>query len=410
MGPVFGARCTKITKMQRRAKGAALILPQRVGVWFIGARGSVATTAITGAAGFAAGLIGPTGLVTALEPLVRAPLPRFEDLIFGGHELTDAPLLKRAELLVDEGVIPPSLPAAVAKSLDEANANIRPGISMEVPPKRPMEAIHRVQEDLRNFRSAHGLARVVVINVSSTEPPIQPHPAHSDLGALREALEQEHMVLSSSSLYAYAAMDSGCPFVDFTPSPGARLPALQALAREHAVPHAGRDGKTGETLVKSALAPMFASRALRVRSWTGMNVLGGGDGAALAEPERARSKLESKGLGLEAMLGYDVESPVRIDYVRDRGEWKTAWDRISFEGFLGTRMQMHFIWEGCDSALAAPLVLDLARLTAYAHTRGQKGALVPLAFFFKDPLGTTEHRLDRQFAMLCEWLTDLEDR
>ena len=97
-------------------------------------------------------------------------LLRFGDFVSGGHELTDASLLKRAELLIDEGVVPPSLPVAVAKSLNQADANIRPGISMEVPPKRPMEAIHRVQEDLRNFRSAHGLARVVVINVSSTEP------------------------------------------------------------------------------------------------------------------------------------------------------------------------------------------------------------------------------------------------
>lgn len=95
---------------------------------------------------------------------------------------------------------------------------------------------------------------------------------------------------------------------------------------------------------------------------------------------------------------------MRIDYVHELGEWKTAWDYISFEGFLGTRMRMNFIWEGCDSALAAPLVLDLARLAAYAHARGQHGALVPLAFFFKDPIGTNEHRLDRQFAALCDWV------
>ncbi len=112
---------------------------------------------------------------------------------------------------------------------------------------------------------------------------------------------------------------------------------------------------------------------------------------------------------MEDVLGYGVESPVRIDYVRDLGEWKTAWDRISFEGFLGTRMNMHFIWEGCDSALAAPLVLDLARLTSYAHAHGQKGALVPLAFFFKDPAGTREHNLDRQLAELGAWVMGLED-
>jgi myo-inositol-1-phosphate synthase len=364
----------------------------------------VATTAVTGAAGLVAGLVKPTGLVTALQPLAGEPLPRLENLVFGGHDLTDVSLLKRAGLLVDEGVIPPSLPEAVAESLEEADANVRPGFLTEVPAERPMDVIRRVQEDLRAFRSDNDLTRVVVINVSSTEPFARPHQAHTDLGALQEALDGGQAVLSTSSLYAYAAIDAGCSFVDFTPSVGARLPALEDLARTRRVPPAGRDGKTGETLVKSALAPMFASRALRVRAWTGTNILGGGDGAALAEPDRLRSKLESKERCLEEILGYEVESPVRIDYVHELGEWKTAWDYISFEGFLGVRMRMNFIWEGCDSALAAPLVLDLARLVAYAHARGQHGALAPLAFFFKDPIGTNEHRLDRQFAALCDWV------
>ena len=381
----------------------------RVGVWLIGARGSVATTAIVGAAALARSLVRPTGVVSATEPLASASLPDFDHLVFGGHEVSDAPLLKRAGLLAEEGVLPLTLPAMVADELAEADANIRPGATVDTTGKRPMETIERIGEDLREFRSRHGLSRVVVVNVSSTEAPAEAHPAHSDLPSLREALESGHAVLPESSLYAYAALDAGCSFVDFTPSTGARLPALEELALEKNVPHAGRDGKTGETLVKSALAPMFSSRALRVRSWTGMNVLGGGDGESLSDPDRLQSKVESKGQVVEDALGYSVESPVRIDYVRDLGEWKTAWDHISFEGFLGTRMKMHFIWEGCDSALAAPLVLDLARLTSYAHARGEKGALVPLAFFFKDPAGSREHNLDRQLTELCEWVMGLEN-
>ena len=383
------------------------ISTERVGVWLIGARGSVATTAIAGAAALARGLVPPTGVVSSIEPLASVPLPDFGQLVFGGHEVADTSLLKKAELLADEGVLPPTLPATVAGELEAAEANIRPGVTTG---RRPMEIIGRIGEDLRDFRSRHGLARVVVVNVSSTEAPVEPHQAHSDLSALRESLEGGHTVLPDSSLYAYAALDAGCSFVDFTPSTGARIPALEELALERNAPHAGSDGKTGETLVKSALAPMFVSRALRVRSWTGMNMLGGGDGESLSEPHRRKSKEESKGQVVEDMLGYSVESPVRIDYVRDLGEWKTAWDRISFEGFLGTRMTMHFIWEGCDSALAAPLVLDLARLTGYAHARGEKGALAPLAFFFKDPIGTREHNLDRQLAGLCEWVEGLENR
>jgi myo-inositol-1-phosphate synthase len=191
--------------------------------------------------------------------------------------------------------------------------------------------------------------------------------------------------------------------VDFTPSAGARMPALEALAEAYEVPLAGSDGKTGETFMKAALAPAFAARALRVRSWAGINLLGGGDGEVLADPVRAQSKLNSKGRLLEEILGYPVEAPIRMENVRDLGEWKTAWDHVAFEGFLGVRMRLQFTWEGCDSALAAPLLLDLARLSALALERGESGTLSELAFFFKDPSGTTEHALHRQYELLERW-------
>ena len=145
-------------------------------------------------------------------------------------------------------------------------------------------------------------------------------------------------------------------------------------------------------------------RALKVRSWAGMNLLGGGDGAALADPARAQSKIDSKGRLLEEILGYPVEAPIRIEDVRDMGEWKTAWDHIVFEGFLGVRMKLQFTWEGCDSALAAPLLLDLIRLAALALERHESGTDANLAFFFKDPAGTTEHQLHRQYEMLERWV------
>ena len=229
---------------------------------------------------------------------------------------------------------------------------------------------------------------MVVVNVSSTEAPIEPHPAHDDPRALMDAIDQNLGILPPSALYALAAIETGSAFVDFTPSVGARLPAIEALAEAHEVPLAGSDGKTGETFMKSALAPAFAARALKVRSWAGMNLLGGGDGAALADPERAKSKLDSKGRLLEEILGYPVEAPIHIEDVRDMGEWKTAWDHIVFEGFLGIRMKLQFTWEGCDSALAAPLLLDLIRLAALALERGrERRRWSNLAFFFKDPVG-----------------------
>jgi myo-inositol-1-phosphate synthase len=377
-----------------------------VGVWLVGARGSVATTAITGSAAIAAGLAPATGLVTLRPPLDGASLPELDELVFGGHDVVETPLALRAERLVDGGVIPPRLPDAVASQLSDAEADLRAGIGWHEARTDPRGAVDRAAADLRGFRERHGFEHGVVINLSSTEPPADPDPAHADADALLAALDRGRGVLPPSSLYALAAIESGYAFVDFTPSAGAALLGIQQLAESHGVPIAGRDGKTGETFLKVALAPALGARALRVRSWTGTNLLGAGDGESLADPGRARSKLSSKSRCLEEILGYPVEAPVRIENVRDFGEWKTAWDHIGFEGFLGVRMRMQLTWEGCDSALAAPLVLDLARLGALALERGEAGVVSELAFFFKDLLGTNEHALDRQHALLVEWALD----
>jgi myo-inositol-1-phosphate synthase len=276
-----------------------------------------------------------------------------------------------------------------------------------LPARRQFEYAERIEHDLREFRDREGCDRVVVVNLSSTEPPLAESPAHAGLEALEAALRGETPVLSASSLYAYAAFRAGCSFADFTPGAGARLPALGELAARQRLPWAGSDGKTGETLVKSVLAPMFAARNLRVRSWAGTNLLGGGDGATLADERAAASKVASKARVLGEILGYEVDAPLHIDYVPDLGDWKTAWDHVSFEGFLGLRMSLQFTWNGCDSALAAPLVLDLARLLAQAHDAGRSGPQTPLAFFFKDPVGTSEHRLAAQFESLVEWARGL---
>jgi myo-inositol-1-phosphate synthase len=147
---------------------------------------------------------------------------------------------------------------------------------------------------------------------------------------------------------------------------------------------------------------MFRMRQLQVLSWSGCNVLGNADGRALADPAVARSKTASKSGVVPRILGYEPEGVVRIDYVPSIGDWKTAWDLIQFEGFLGTRMSLELTWRGSDSALAAPLVLDLVRLVDLAATRGDRGALGHLGFFFKSPLGCPVDDLASQFDLLCE--------
>jgi myo-inositol-1-phosphate synthase len=375
------------------------------GVWLAGGRGSVAVTSIVGATAIKAGLADPTGCVTELGQLRSPALPALGDLVFGGHDPATIPLCKKVEALAAAGVVPARLVAALTDEVAAVEPEIRP-----VPAgATQLETAALIAEDIAAFRFRHSLDRVVVVNVSSTEPVAAAHPAHADADALRQALGEPGTVLPASSLYAYAAFTSGCSYIDFTPSTGARLPALDALARRHAVPYAGHDGKTGETLVKSVLAPMFAMRNLRVRTWSGTNLLGGGDGANLADPGANAAKATSKQRVLGETLGYEPQGNTRIEYVDDIGDFKTAWDLITFSGFLGTSMRMEFTWHGCDSALAAPLVLDLARLTAAAHKSGRTGPLTDLAFFFKDPLGDVPHALAEQWALLASFVRGLVD-
>lgn len=386
---------------------AAPANPGRTGLWLVGARGSVATTVAAGHAAMCRGLVDAGGLVTALDVFADAPLPAVADLVLGGWDVAPDPLDKRAAALEDGGVIPRGLAASVGPDLVEVDRRILDGVTAEDVALRPAESLERLRADLAAFAVEHRLAHVVVVNVASTEPPMAPHPAHEDADALLAAVAADEPVLSAGGLYALAAITAGAALVDFTPGSALALPAVTSLAERHGVPLAGRDGKTGETLLKTALAPMFADRALRIRSWSGMNLLGGGDGQTLADPVAAASKLSSKGQPLEAILGYRPDGPVRIDHVEDLGDWKTAWDLITFEGFLGTRMQLQFTWQGCDSALAAPLVLDLGRLVGAAMAAGRRGPLPALGYFFKAPLGSGEHRLDRQFAALVRWAGEL---
>ncbi|SOD60671.1 myo-inositol-1-phosphate synthase [Streptomyces zhaozhouensis] len=342
---------------------------KRVGVWLIGARGSVATTTVAGRAALAAGLHPPTGLVTAGPAFAGAGLPPLEQLVFGGHDTHPTPLPKRAEQLAEAGVLPHGLPSAVADELARVDAEIRPGGPQPDDPRSDEQLVDAFAADIAAFTTGHGLARTVVVHLASTEP----MPAAGDARA------------PASALYAAAAITAGASYVNFTPATGMHAEGLAARAAAAGLPHAGRDGKTGQTLLRAVLAPMFAQRELAVRAWSGSNLLGGGDGATLADPRAAAAKNAGKARALADNLGSEPEGETHIDHVPALGDWKTAWDHVAFDGFLGTRMVLQTIWQGCDSALAAPLVLDLARLLARAHELGHAGPVPGLGFFFKDP-------------------------
>jgi myo-inositol-1-phosphate synthase len=393
----------------------------QIGIWFIGARGGVAVTTIAGLIAQRLGLCDSAGLVTELPFFTRLRLPEWRQFVVGGHDIRSAPLIEELERLHRESrVLSPELIDAVRPAVVQIESDIRPGTLWNVGPRiaelagdHPAETLHdrtprsamkRIQADLEDFRARHGLATVIVINVASTEPAPPAVDWPNSWVAVEGMLDRADCALPASTLYAIAALDLGMPFVNFTPSLGATPAGIDELARLRGTCHAGRDGKTGETLLKSVLAPMFAARNLHVMSWVGHNIFGNMDGRVLDDPRNKSAKLQSKDRAISEILGYAPQTLISIEHIASLGDWKTAWDHVHFRGFLGTPMTLQFIWQGCDSLLAAPLVLDLARLVAAARDRGETGALGFLSSFFKSPLGDAPSAFADQFRALQTWV------
>lgn len=392
---------------------------RKTGVWLIGALGGVATTTTLGLIALRKGLAGNQGLVSTLDQYAHLDLVPWVKLVVGGHDIRRTSLRDEATKLAHTSrALDDNLVRQCGDELDQIDKAVREGILFNVGPtieqlatpslrerqETPRESIARVQDDLRTFEQAHDLERVIVVNVASTEPPVDPSRVPSQWCDLDPLLDNaETCPLASSSLYAIAALDLGHPYINFTPSLGSTPPAIGQLAQDRGACHMGQDGKTGETLLKSSLAPMFARRNLEVMSWVGHNIFGNLDGKVLDDPANKQSKVATKDRLLGEILGHAPQTLVSIEYIESLGDWKTAWDHIHFRGFLGTPMVMQFTWQGCDSLLAAPLVLDLVRFTDKAHRNGDRGLLTFLANFFKSPLGVTEHSFERQFQMLEAW-------
>ncbi len=316
-------------------------------------------------------------------------------------------MLKKAEALAAAGVLPGRLVAVLTDELLAHEDRVR----MVPVAATQAETAERMAADITAFADRHHLDRVVVVNVSTTEPAASPHPAHGDLDALRRALAQTDPVLPAERARRLRRVHGRCAFVDFTPSTGARLPALAELAELQRVPFAGSDGKTGETLVKSVLAPMFAMRNLRVRSWSGTNLLGGGDGANLADPAANAAKVASKQrvLRRHARLRTRRAPPAsttsRTSATSRRPGTSSpspassapacGW---SSPGTAATRRWPH---RWCSTWPGSPP----------PHTRPATSApLTELGFFFKDPLGDGPAALGEQWTALATFVAGLGRR
>ena len=383
-------------------------------IWIVGARGAIATTLAAGVVAAQRGLLPLEAVLTETDPFRGLGLAPLAEISIGGCDLAPGSLAESAkDILAGVGTFPVAMIDAMRPDLEKINVTrgiLRgggPAIDAlagaelaEGTAGTAREALSRITSDLRAFS---GGAPTVVVNLASTEPPPHPDLLRWDAAALERALDANDERIPASCLYAYAAIACGFPHANFTPSGGAALPALVELARTAGVPLAGRDGKTGETLMKTALAPMFPIRALTVEGWYSTNILGNTDGLVLADPSNKESKITSKRGVLESILGYPSEGDVRIDYFKPLADHKVAWNFIQFRGWGGHTMRLQFTWEGTDSVLAAPLVLDIARLALFAQRRGESGPIGELGLFFKTPEGSSEMNLYKQYDALLRW-------
>lgn len=394
---------------------------ERTGVWIIGARGGLSTTLVVGSKAISKGLAPSTGLLTERPEFGPLKLVGLESFRFGGHEIRAGSLRTSAtEISAQNHSLRESWLTELEDELEAVDVRIQPGISagcgsaieqldarQEVPFQTCREITDSLQEDLQRFRQELGLSRVVVVNLSSTEPPTSVGEPYDSLPHFEAALDERIPGgLRPGALYTYAAFRSGAAYLNFTPSSSALCPAVEQLAKDRGLPYIGNDGKTGETLVKSALAPMFKYRNLHIDSWSGFNLLGNRDGEVLSAAENKQSKLSTKDSVLSSILGYPLQTHVGIDYVASLGDAKVAWDFIHFRGFLDHPMSMQFTWHGCDSILAAPVVIDLIRLLDDALKHEQSGPQAHLACFFKSPIHSEQHDLHQQFNLLIEFLRE----
>jgi myo-inositol-1-phosphate synthase len=257
--------------------------------------------------------------------------------------------------------------------------------------KTKRDLAEQLREDIRTFRKT--VDRVVIVWCASTEVFITPGPVHQSLAAFEKAMEQNDPAIAPSMLYGYAALMENVPFANGAPNLTVDIPALERLAEERKVPIGGKDFKTGQTMMKSVLAPAFKARMLGLAGWYSTNILGNRDGEVLDDPESFKTKEESKLGLLDHILQPEmypdlygkIYHKVRINYYPPRGDNKEGWDNIDIFGWLGYPMQIKVDFLCRDSILAAPLVLDLALFFDLAHRAGLSGIQEWLSFYFKGP-------------------------
>jgi len=380
--------------------------------------GAVATTLVAGVELVKKGIAEPIGSLTQLaairlgkrtedrSPKIKdfVPLQSMDELVFGGWDAFPDDAYEAA---------------ATAGVLDKEHLN---SVRDELRSIRPWPAVfdsryvHRlhgthlkdfgslreaaelVREDIRAFKREHGLERALMVNCASTEAYVQPQEAHFSIESFERALDASDSAISPAMIYAYAAIMEDVPYANGAPSLAVDIPALTQLAKERSVPLCGKDFKTGQTWMKTIVAPGLKARMLGLEGWYSTNILGNRDGEVLDDPESLKSKEVSKLSVLERILQpelypelyQDITHVVRVNYYPPRGDAKEGWDNIDIYGWLGYPMQIKINFLARDSILAAPIVLDLALFLDLAQRANMGGIQEWLSFYFKSPMTLPE--------------------
>jgi myo-inositol-1-phosphate synthase len=395
-------------------KPAAIAPPKgKLGVLLPG-MGAVSTTFMSGVELVRRGHSSPIGSLTQMgtlrlgkrtdhrTPLIKefVPLAGLKDLVFGAWDLfpDDAytaakkgGVLEGAHLQKVRGFLSGIRPMKAA--FDQKYVKNLSGSHVKKA-RNKFDLALQLRDDIRNFKKKSGVDRLVMVWCASTEIFLKPHSVHRSVRSLEEAMKKNHPAIPPSMLYAYAAITSGVPFANGAPNLTVDVPAMLELAQQHNVPVGGKDFKTGQTLMKTIIAPGLKARMLGLNGWFSTNILGNRDGEVLDDPGSFKTKEESKLGALEFILQPHLYKQlyanfyhkVRINYYPPRGDNKEGWDNIDIFGWLGYPMQIKVDFLCRDSILAAPIVLDLVLFLDLAQRAGMRGIQVWLSFYFKSPM------------------------
>ncbi len=413
----------------------------KLGIMLVGMSGAVSTTFLAGTMAVRKGKASPIGSLTQMGtirigkrieenfPAIKefVPLADLNDLVFGGWDIRNENVYESAkiagvlkdsdlDLVKDELELLRPMKAVFenqyAKRLD--GNWIKEG-------ETKFELMEQLRGDIRAFKEAHNLDRIVVIWAASTEIFLPISDIHQTLESFEEGMKSNAFEIAPSMLYAYAAIAEGVPFIMGAPNLAVEAPALIEFAKLMQVPTAGKDFKTGQTMVKTVIAPMLKARMLGLNGWFSSNILGNRDGEVLDDPDNFKTKEESKLSVLDGILQpelypdlyKDFYHKVRINYYPPRGDDKEGWDNIDIFGWLGYKMQLKIDFLCKDSILAAPIVLDLVLFADLAQRSGMTGIQEWLSFYFKSPVHDVdkvpEHDLFIQLMKLKNTLRKLMD-